>query len=29
LPVVRAVGDDRYAVVETPWGKHTIELALK
>jgi len=29
LPGVRTVGEDRYAVVETDWGKHTLALALR
>jgi hypothetical protein len=29
LPVVRVVGEDRYAVVETDWKKHSLELALR
>jgi hypothetical protein len=29
LPAVRAVGEDRYAVVKTDWTRHTLELALR
>jgi hypothetical protein len=29
LPPVRVVGKDRYAVVETDWKKHALELALR
>jgi hypothetical protein len=29
LPTVRTVGADRYAVIETGWGKHSLELALR
>ncbi len=29
LPVLRTVGEDRYAVVRTDWKPHTLELALR